>query len=138
MQYILVIHKVLNSDEKPYLFFNMCLKFPFQKRHLCQHLGQFKSFSMCVLSNDSSSPSSTSSEVSPSAPIISRPTTTNSQMAGPPPAPPPRRPVVPYQNVTRNNESNEFVLEDHFESLAIPNQQEQQQQQQQHHQKSNR
>jgi len=91
---------------------------------------------MCVLSNDSSSPSSTSSEVSPSAPIISRPTTTtNSQMAGPPPpAPPPRRPVVPYQNVTRNNESNEFVLEDHFESLAIPNQQEQQQQ---HHQNSN-
>jgi len=90
---------------------------------------------MCVLSNDSSSPSSTSSEVSPSAPIISHPTT-NSQMAGPPPAPPPRRPVVPYQNVTRNNESNEFVLEDHFESLAIPNQQEQQQQQQ-HHQNSN-
>ena len=62
--------------------------------------------------------------------------TTNSPAMAAPPAPPPRRPVVPYQNVTRNNHSNEFVLEDHFESLAIPNQQEQQQQQ--NHQNSNR
>jgi len=96
---------------------------------------------MCVLSiNDSSTPSS--SEVSPSsAPISSRPqttmTATNPQMAVPAPAPPPRRPVVPYQNVTRNNQSNEFVLEDHFESLVIPNQQQQQLHQEQHQNNSN-
>jgi len=90
---------------------------------------------MCVQSINDSSRTYSSSEVSPSAPISSHPTstmTTNPPAMAAPPAPPPRRPVVPYQNVTRNNHSNEFVLEDHFESLAIlPNQQQPEQQQEQ-------